>query len=231
MGGLVKKQIIDKRGRRTTVWVNPASKTTSTDKGSDQSGAKGALLKQHGDKMSADHKNVLESPKSKMYAKDGKMHVYEGDRKLFSFKPSDLSSKPPKQGDARINRKKQEANSDETLSRKETKRVVDEAKSNKPSKHAQELSEELGGKDRKKIAGNTYAIKDGGDIHVKLYDTNVVTHKSDGSIKLDSGGFMTKTTKSRINDFSDAQVYQKKGDWFVDYKGKTHDFKDGMTLK
>ncbi len=99
-------------------------------------------------------------------------------------------------------------------------------------KAGQDILTELYGKDKKKIAGNTYAIKESnGDINVKLYDTNVVTHINGGGIKLNSGGFMTKTTKDRMNTYSDAHVYQKNKEWFVDYEGKTHDFKDGMTLK
>jgi hypothetical protein len=316
MGGLVKKQIIDKRGRRTSVWVNPTiDKKNLTPEGviapiadevvkitgqkwvmdrvvdmlrnasithghPNRDNKKAVLTLKHVDKdfplkgsvkldradgakvtlSLKDKKWDIDVKKPKSSSKDEKAALLkevgktppqlgvsvangvvnvstnansgDGIRTLSGL--SDASKKWLSRFQSKMEGKKNVYIDGAPLSRfmkPKSSSKSDEAKSNKPSKHAQELSEELGGKDRKKIAGNTYAIKDGGDIHVKLYDTNVVTHKSDGSIKLDSGGFMTKTTKSRINDFSDAQVYQKKGDWFVDYKGKTHDFKDGMTLK
>lgn len=58
----------------------------------------------------------------------------------------------------------------------------------------------------RKIANNTYKVRvenEAGDeqaIAIKLHDTNVVTAYPDGSVKLDSGGWKTPTTKSRIDD-------------------------------
>jgi hypothetical protein len=55
------------------------------------------------------------------------------------------------------------------------------------------------------------------------------------SVKLDSCGYETNTTKSRLNAILDevkygCRVFQKKFEWFVSYRGTTTDFIDGMIL-
>ena len=72
--------------------------------------------------------------------------------------------------------------------------------------------------------------------------TKVVYHKTavvafDGEhITLDSGGWRTATTKTRMNQASNQmrlgyQVFQKDSEWFVlTREGKTLDFEDGMTF-
>lgn len=71
--------------------------------------------------------------------------------------------------------------------------------------------------------------------------TSVVYHKTavvqwgDGHITLNSGGWMTYTTKKRMNQTSETfglgfKVFQKAGAWFVDYQGDTLDFTDNMQL-
>jgi len=55
------------------------------------------------------------------------------------------------------------------------------------------------------------------------------------ALKLDSCGYQTVTTKSRLNAILDevkygAKVYQKNWNWFVSYNNQTHDFNDGMIL-
>lgn len=58
----------------------------------------------------------------------------------------------------------------------------------------------LGNKVIKKVCNNTLVIKDmNDDILLKLHDTVVVIWYKDGRIKLNSGGYKTVTTKSRIN--------------------------------
>jgi len=69
---------------------------------------------------------------------------------------------------------------------------------------------------------------------IRYHQTDVVTfdkHK----IELDSGGWDTATTKTRMNQTSNQfglgfQVFQKEFKWFVDFKDKTLDFFDGMIL-
>ena len=67
------------------------------------------------------------------------------------------------------------------------------------------------------------------------HSTAVVVVNADKSIRLDSGGWLTATTKRAMNQASvqDAlgfRVFQKRGDWFVDWRGETFDFKDQMVL-
>lgn len=50
-------------------------------------------------------------------------------------------------------------------------------------------------------------------VGVKLHSTIVVAYLADGGIVLNSGGWRTLTTSSRIGDFSPARVRSVKGDW------------------
>ena len=55
------------------------------------------------------------------------------------------------------------------------------------------------------------------------------------AVKLDSCGYETVTTKSRLNAILEevkygCKVFQKNFDWFVSYNGETASFWDGMIL-
>jgi hypothetical protein len=79
---------------------------------------------------------------------------------------------------------------------------------------------------KRKLANNTYLIvREDGGFGVKLHDTEVVIHYPD-RVVLDSGGWQTVTTKSRINEFSQISLYQEKGVW---YANETP-FADGMVF-
>ena len=63
---------------------------------------------------------------------------------------------------------------------------------------------------------------------VQYHRTQVVCWTSD-TIKLDTGGWFTNTTKLRMNQASNQYglgygVYQKQHKWFVTYKGETIPF-------
>lgn len=70
--------------------------------------------------------------------------------------------------------------------------------------------------------------------------TEVCRKNADGSVRLQTGGWLTATTKSRMNQFSNEfcagrfSVYQKAGDWFVHFRGSDFErdepFYDGMTV-
>ena len=71
---------------------------------------------------------------------------------------------------------------------------------------------------------------------VVLHRTAIATydHKNE-ALKLNSGGYTTNTTKSRLNAIlqeliAGASVYQKNWNWFLNYNNQTHDFNDGMIL-
>ena len=62
----------------------------------------------------------------------------------------------------------------------------------------------------------------------------VYDHKNE-ALKLNSGGFTTNPTKSRLNAilseiFVGACVYQKNWDCFFNYNNQTHNFWDGMII-
>jgi len=62
----------------------------------------------------------------------------------------------------------------------------------------------------------------------------VYDHKNE-ALKLNSGGYTTNTTKSRLNAILQgiigcASVYQRNWNWFLNYNNVTHNFNDGMIL-
>ena len=62
----------------------------------------------------------------------------------------------------------------------------------------------------------------------------VYDHKNE-ALKLNTGGWYSVTTKSRLNAILDevmygAKVFQKNWDWYLSYNNQTVDFWDGMIL-
>jgi hypothetical protein len=69
-----------------------------------------------------------------------------------------------------------------------------------------------------------------------VYHSTTVIAWNDKRIILNSGGYMTTTTKTRINQASNqfalgVKVYQKNFDWFVTHRGLDFPFTDNMELK
>ena len=97
----------------------------------------------------------------------------------------------------------------------------------------------LKGRERCKIAGNTWLEKCGENMVLRYHSTDVVTFQPDGGVVLKSGGWRTVTTKERINwclpgGFSLSQV---KGVWYVMSRlgknlneNKEHVFQDGIMV-
>ena len=104
--------------------------------------------------------------------------------------------------------------------------------------------ERLGNRPSRKLANNTYLQRRNNvDIAVKLHDTDVITFKLTGETVLNSGGWKTATTKSRIDCYipDPWSLLQIKGLWYVvNAKGNGHaravpksewiPFADGMVL-
>jgi hypothetical protein len=91
--------------------------------------------------------------------------------------------------------------------------------------------DKLNGRDSRKVGNNTYLERINSEtVGVRLHNTHVVTIHADGSYMLNSGGWRTVTTKSRINDYAPARVTQRAGEWFVRHDGIDIEFRDGMTL-
>jgi hypothetical protein len=83
----------------------------------------------------------------------------------------------------------------------------------------------------------TSVFTDSADGFTKvIYWNTAVVSFNNSRIKLDSGGYETLTTKTRMNQASrqfnlDFRVFQKDFDWFVEYRGKVFNFSDGMILE
>lgn len=91
---------------------------------------------------------------------------------------------------------------------------------------------------------NTQVIHTGMDTIVIFHNTPVITIKrycphdkyiTTESIILDTGGWFTTTTKTRMNQASNQwklgyHVYQDKGEWYVRYRGYRIPFK-GNTVE
>lgn len=80
------------------------------------------------------------------------------------------------------------------------------------------LDERLGKRVTRKLQNNTYLQRrENGDIAILLHLTDVVTFKRDGRIILDSGGWLTVTTKDRMNTYTPypIHVFSDRGQWFV----------------
>ena len=84
---------------------------------------------------------------------------------------------------------------------------------------------------------NTTIYNDNGTTKVILYSTKIVewNHNRD-SIILNNGGWMTVTTKKRMNQVAEQfdlgfTVYQKDFEWYVVLNGQTLPFENGMELR
>jgi hypothetical protein len=100
-------------------------------------------------------------------------------------------------------------------------------------KSYREANERLGSRDSLNIGWHTTLERRGEDqIAVKYHATDVVIYDSDGSVTLDSGGWKTQTTKTRMNDYSPLGVRSVKGVWRVGkgYNGPSVAFRDGMSI-
>lgn len=81
--------------------------------------------------------------------------------------------------------------------------------------------------DRKKlVANNTVEWWKDGIRHIRLHKTDVITFMPNGDVVLNTNGWKTPTTKSRIHDFTPLRVWQEKGVWYIN----GHVFADGMVF-
>lgn len=87
--------------------------------------------------------------------------------------------------------------------------------------------------ERGKTATSEYNLA-GNYTVVNYQGTNVVSF-NDRTIILDPHGWWTKTTKRRMNQASEEHdlgywVYQKNGQWYCDYDGRTIPFADSALI-
>jgi hypothetical protein len=69
---------------------------------------------------------------------------------------------------------------------------------------------------RKKLDNNTYLYKQGLDFVVKFHNNQIMKIMSSGDITVSNCGWLTPTTKSRLNDYTDLKIYQRRGVWYYD---------------
>src|SRR4030042_112304 len=96
---------------------------------------------------------------------------------------------------------------------------------------------------RAKIVGNnTIEYMDGEDRVIRHFQVDILRFHPDGSITFNSGGYRTKTTKSRLNKYQNlVSIYQDNRIWYVLWNGdcywktegppvETFIFADGMRV-
>lgn len=88
-------------------------------------------------------------------------------------------------------------------------------------------TEILNGRDKRKIANNTYLERIGEVFAIRLHNTDIIKIYPDETQVITSGGYRTATTKSRINEYSFALVNQVKGSWYLRNKDE---FFDGIRI-
>lgn len=97
----------------------------------------------------------------------------------------------------------------------------------------EDLNEFLGNKSEKKIGNNTVLRRlSNGDIAVRLWYTDIVVINKLDNKKIYSGGWETRTTADRINQFlpDGVRVFSQKGRWKVKANNGTFDFRGGMII-
>lgn len=69
------------------------------------------------------------------------------------------------------------------------------------------------------------------DVAIVYHSTPVVMYHADGRVTLNTGGWLTVTTKQRLNACSPFRVWSERGEWAVDCGPGTDGaaFSDGMT--
>jgi hypothetical protein len=90
-------------------------------------------------------------------------------------------------------------------------------------------------RDSRPIGNNTRVERRGENIAIRLHGTDVLTYHPDGGIELNTNGWRTSTTKSRINEYVGpcCRVFQRDHVWYVhDYDyGTDEEFFDGMVVR
>lgn len=91
----------------------------------------------------------------------------------------------------------------------------------------------LGRLTERKLAHNTYVVKDGDRYAVRYHTTNIVTYTPNHAI-VNTNGWTTSTTSFRINKLIPMRfsIFQKNWKWYVWDRDNdtTFDYHDGMVF-
>lgn len=79
----------------------------------------------------------------------------------------------------------------------------------------------------RKLANNTYLLRGDGVFSIRLHATDIVTIHKNNTYTLNSGGWITLTTKSRMNEHAPVRISQRGGVWYL---GDGSLFYDGVTV-
>lgn len=80
------------------------------------------------------------------------------------------------------------------------------------------------------LVGTAFVRGQDGDFHLEYHNSKLVTYHPDNTYTLDSCGFMTRTTKMRLNEFSPIKIVQRGGLWQFDTSNGRQDFFDGIRV-
>lgn len=85
------------------------------------------------------------------------------------------------------------------------------------------------------VAPNTVEyFKSDGTRCIRFHNTDILTFTPNGrTVRLDSGNWLTHTTKRRFNRFLlwNVEVKQRQGIWYLQFDDQEYIFKDGMRIK
>lgn len=82
-----------------------------------------------------------------------------------------------------------------------------------------EAVDRLGNRNRRKIDRNTYLRREpGGVLVVRYHATDIIRFSPDGSAVYNSGGWLTYSTKERMNAYGPARIHSEGGLWLVSHK-------------
>tara|TARA_R100000322_G_scaffold107482_1_gene68439 strand:- start:524 stop:871 length:348 start_codon:yes stop_codon:yes gene_type:complete len=86
-----------------------------------------------------------------------------------------------------------------------------------------------------KSAYKTTTFVEDKKINVVHHATKIIEHDvENNTIKLNNGGWYSKTTKDRMHSYlienANYRLYQKKGNWFLDQVDKLNDYKTIKTI-
>tara|TARA_R110001592_G_scaffold174820_1_gene413769 strand:+ start:287 stop:619 length:333 start_codon:yes stop_codon:yes gene_type:complete len=86
-----------------------------------------------------------------------------------------------------------------------------------------------------KSAYKTTTFVEDKKINVVHHATKIIEHDvENNTIKLNNGGWYSKTTKDRMHSYlienASYRLYQQKGNWFVDQVDKSNDYKTIKTI-
>jgi len=86
-------------------------------------------------------------------------------------------------------------------------------------------------KDRHKVGNHTWLVRRADSIALRLHNTDIVTAFPNGTLRLNTGGWRTVTTKARMNQWLPfGNVYQKDYEWWLTLNGRHYLYHDGVVL-